>query len=570
MILSAHGLDPESPLQTDLCIVGAGAAGITIAMQFAATGLNVLMLESGGRRPDAESQSLCAGELAIPSLHPPADRYRRRGLGGSTTLWGGRCAPLDPVDFAPRPWLNLPSGWPIAYADLLPYWHSASAIAELGAFDFAASTAVPGGMRPMFSNFASEAVSTDRIERFSRPTNFATAHAAALQRSRHITTLLHATCQQIVLTPDGTSVHHLAIAVEGGSRFTVQARMVVLAAGGLEVPRLLLNSQSHYPAGIGNAHGHVGRHYMCHLAGTLGVLTPGAGPKPFHGYDQTKEGVYCRRRLSIEPWAQQAARIGNAVARLHHPRIANPAHRSGPLSALYLARALLPYEYRLRLADPAPPAPRAHLANLAHDPAAAARFAITMLRRRVLAARKYPSITVVPKTGLFTLDVHAEQLPNPASRITLAHDRDRFGMRQPRIDWRYTQADIHTVRGTLSLIAAALETGGHATLAWNPDAVEAEMLREGAYGGHHLGTTRMSADPHTGVVDADCRVHGTTNLYIAGGAVFPTSGQANPTLTILALALRLADHLKLQLHSAPTTGRQIHSGIARQAAVLSV
>jgi choline dehydrogenase-like flavoprotein len=179
-------------------------------------------------------------------------------------------------------------------------------------------------------------------------------------------------------------------------------------------------------------------------------------------------------------------------------------------------------------------------------------------------------LTVVPRTGRFTLDVHAEQLPNPASRITLAGAQDRFGVRQPRIDWRYTQADIRTVRGTLSLIGSALETGGHGTLAWDPDAVEADILRDGAYGGHHLGTARMSADPRHGVVDADCRVHGIDNLYVAGGAVFATSGQANPTLSILALALRLAACLRERLRDAGGGGVVIHAGNARQAAVLSV
>jgi choline dehydrogenase-like flavoprotein len=574
MILSAQGLDPSAPLQTDLCIVGAGPAGIAIALHCAAAGLDVLVLESGGMMADAHSQTLCEGEVVDPALHAPATMYRRRGLGGCSTLWGGRCAPLDPIDFAPRPWLNFAGGWPITHAELQPYMAAAADIAELGAPDFNAATALPGGMRPMFHGFAHEAVSTERIERFSRPTNFATTYGTALRSSRRITVLLHATCRQILLAPNGGAVRHLEVAAEDGSRFLVAARGVVLAAGGLEIPRLLLASTAHAAQGVGNAHDQVGRHYMCHLAGTVGVFTPAAGPAPYHGYDRASGGVYCRRRLSIEPWAQQASRIGNAVARLHHPRLADPAHGSGPLSALYLSRALLPGEYTRRLASgangEAAAGATAHLANLARDPVAATAFVLNMLRRRVLAARKYPSLTVVPRTGRFTLDVHAEQLPNPASRITLAGAQDRFGVRHPRIDWRYTQADIRTVRGTLSLIGSALETGGHGTLAWDPDAVEADILRDGAYGGHHLGTARMSADPRHGVVDAACRVHGIDNLYVAGGAVFATSGQANPTLTILALALRLAAHLRERLREAAGGAVAIHAGNARQAAVLSV
>jgi choline dehydrogenase-like flavoprotein len=557
MIVSARGLAMTPVIETDLCIVGAGAAGIAIALQFAGSGHAVLLLESGGERPDAQGQSLCAGEVVDPALHPPAEAYRRRGLGGCTTLWGGRCVPLDDIDFAPRPWLGLPALWPMQYEDLVPYWHRAAALAELGPRnyreDYDAETAIAGGMRPMFAGFADAAVSTNRIERFSRPTNFAAQYGPALRASRRITTLLHATCREILLTPDGRAVRQLEVGLEGGGRLAVRARCIVLAAGGIEVPRLLLASTSHSAAGIGNAHDQVGRNYMCHLAGTLGTVAPAVGTKPYHGYDRTKDGVYCRRRFSIDSWAQQAAGIGNAIARLHHPRIANPDHGSASLSSLYLASGLLPAEYTRRLATPAPSRRAAHLRNIARDPAGAVAFGLAMMRHRFLAARKYPSVTVVPRHQLFTLDVHAEQLPNPDSRITLAQPRDRFGVHLPRIDWRYLPEDIRTVRGTLALIGGALEAGGHATLAWDPAGVEADMLRDGAYGGHHLGTARMSETPRTGVVDADCRVHGVENLFIAGGAVFPTSGQANPTLTILALALRLADHLKVHLAEQAAT-----------------
>jgi choline dehydrogenase-like flavoprotein len=126
---------------------------------------------------------------------------------------------------------------------------------------------------------------------------------------------------------------------------------------------------------------------------------------------------------------------------------------------------------------------------------------------------------------------------------------DGYGMPRLRVDWRYLPADINSVRAAVALFAGALEAGGHGTLAVDMDRVRDDVLRHGAYGGHHLGTARMAASPRDGVVDANCRVHGVANLYVAGGAVFATSGQANPTLTILALALRLADHLADQLRA---------------------
>jgi choline dehydrogenase-like flavoprotein len=508
-------------------------------------GARVLLLESGGRRPDQASQELCRGEVADPKLHCPPHTYRRRCLGGSSTIWGGRCVPLDPVDFAPRPWLDLAAAWPIAHADLIPYWRRAHVLAELGTYDYSASVAVRGGMRPMFPGFADAVVSTDRIERFSRPTDFGRAYADRLSRSRVIDVLLNASCTQIALESGGGSVRHLACATRAGGHFHAKARAYVLAMGGLEVPRLLLASRTQMPEGIGNAHDQVGRHYMCHLGGTVGTFVPTPGCLPFHGYERSAEGIYCRRRLSIEPWAQRGWRIANVIARLHHPGLADPAHRTGAFSALYLARTLLPFEYAAHLGAPNGPAlALPHLLNVARDPLSTARFAWQMLSRRLLAPRRYPSLTVPPRSGRFTLEVHAEQLPNPASRVTLSRETDRFGVPQPRIDWRYLPTDIRTVQVTLGLFAQALAAGMHGVLAFDPERVEAEILRDGAYGGHHLGTTRMSSSPQTGVVDADCQVHGVANLYVTGGAVFATSGQANPTLTILALALRLADYLR--------------------------
>jgi len=541
-------IDGVTLLRAEICIVGAGPAGIAIALALADGGARVLLLESGGRRPDAESQSLCRGEVADPAMHCPPHTYRRRCLGGSSTIWGGRCVPLDPVDFAPRPWLDLPSGWPIMHSDLVPYWHRAHDLAELGSYDYSARTSVRGGMRPMFQRFADAVVTTDQIERFSRPTDFGRTYADKLGSSRAIDALVNATCTEIVLEPGGRAVRHLACHTRAGASFHARASAYVLAMGGLEIPRLLLASRGVVRCGVGNVYGQVGLHYMSHLGGIVGVFTPAPGRRPFHGYERAEGGVYCRRRLSIEPWAQRGWRIANVIARLHHPKLADPVHRTGAFSALYLARNLLPSEYATHLGGGGREAtPLGHLLNVARDPFGTALFAWQMLSRRILAARRYPSLTVPPRSGRFTLEVHAEQLPNPASRVALSDELDRYGVPQMRVDWRHQPADIRSVRVALSLFAQALAAGAHGALAFDVEQVEADILRDGAYGGHHLGTARMSATPRTGVVDANCRVHGMENLYIAGGAVFATSGQANPTLTILALAVRLADHLRQQI-----------------------
>jgi choline dehydrogenase-like flavoprotein len=186
----------------------------------------------------------------------------------------------------------------------------------------------------------------------------------------------------------------------------------------------------------------------------------------------------------------------------------------------------------------------AHLRNVLIDAPATAVFLMHWLRHRTLAARKFPSVIVYPRRPRYSLDFHAEQEPNPASRVRLSDARDELGMRRLHVDWRYTERDVHTVKASLAALAQAMRDSGVGSFDYAPEEVEHEMTRYGAYGGHHIGTARMGTDPADSVVDADCRLHELDNLYVSGAAVFPTSSQANPTLTIVAMALRLGDHLK--------------------------
>lgn len=185
-----------------------------------------------------------------------------------------------------------------------------------------------------------------------------------------------------------------------------------------------------------------------------------------------------------------------------------------------------------------------HLLNVATDPWHTAGFLLHWIRYRTLAERKFPSVVLKNKTNLFSLDVHGEQAPNPDSRITLAQQTDALGMPCSRVDWRYSSIDIESVDKTLSLLGSELKRQKLGELSYDSASLASDLTMYGAYGGHHIGTARMGDDPRHSVVDANCKVHAVANLYVASAAVFPTSSQANPTLTIVALALRLADHLK--------------------------
>lgn len=546
MILAAETLADGVSLEADVCIVGTGAAGIPLALSLAGKGLRILVLEAGRHREEPAVQDLYRGEVADERLHSPPDKYRHRRFGGSTAIWGGRCMPFDPIDFERRHYLPE-SGWPITYADLAPFFPAANALAEAGDFEYDADKVFDAERQPLFRGFRSALVRTNSLERFSCPTNFALRYERRLQLAPEIRLLLGANCTQIMARPDSDTITGLEAKTLSGKCFAVRARAYVLATGGLETPRLLLASRAIRPAGIGNENDLVGRYYMCHIAGNVGSLkVNGSLDQVRHGYEISPEGIYCRRRLCLSADAQRQLGVGNMVARLHFPRIADPSHRNGVLSGLFLARRFISYEYGKRLNDGSPPSlwlHARHLRNIVADPLDTTTFAFNWLRKRTLAERKFPSVILRNRTNLFSLEVHSEQMPNAHSRVTLTDETDALGTPRIRVDWRYRAEDIASVRKTLETFAAEFDRTGVASFSFDPETLEEDLTRFGAYGGHHIGTTRMGDNPATSVVDSHCRVHSTTNLYIASSSVFPTSSQANPTLTITALALRLGQHL---------------------------
>jgi choline dehydrogenase-like flavoprotein len=548
VIVDANEIPVGSKLRADVCIVGAGPAGISLALSLSGQGLAIVLLESGRAHLDAATQMLCDGEVADDKLHSPPDKYRQRRFGGSTAIWGGRCMPFNAIDFERREWM-ADSGWPISLDDLLPFYPEANKLAEAGRFAYDARDAFGKDAPPMFRGFDSDIVRTDGLERFSCPTNFGARYARRLKVASDIRVLLGANC--VGLQQDGPKMQGVEVRTLEGRRFGIEPRVTVLATGGIETPRLLL------ACNIGNEHDVVGRYYMCHIAGNVGSLVVNGAPSNVrHGYEISPEGIYCRRRLSIAEHEQRRLGLANAVARLHFPRITDPRHRSGVLSGLYLSRKFISYEYGKRLNDGTPPTlalHARHLWNVVSDPLDTTAFLAHWIAKRTLAERKFPSVILRNRSNRFSLEMHGEQAPRATSRVTLTGRRDAVGMPQVHIDWRYGPDDIESVRRTLDTIAAEIARSGIGQLTYDAATLEEDLLRFGAYGGHHIGTARMGTDPRTSVVDAQCRVHSTDNLFVAGSAVFPTSSQANPTLTLIALSLRLGRHLAERLSRKAVT-----------------
>ena len=533
----------------DVVIVGAGAAGLTLAQALEGQGRKVLVLEAGALRETRAGRGDYAGEVAAGSSHPLPDLYRVRALGGTSRIWGGRCIPFDRIDFERRDWVDH-SGWPLPYEGLAPYYGAALVAAEAGGDAFDPATVLPGEQAEMVPGLDGAAIQTT-LERFSRPTDFWKRFNRALRVSRDVHVLPGTAVVDIGLRDNGREVEHLDVVSRSGRRHRIRAAAYVLASGGLETTRLLLASNRVKRQGIGNDGDQLGRYYMSHLCTTAAqvTFTPARGGTVAYDYARDAEGIYVRRRLWFTEAAQRRHRLLNVTFRTHLPEPGDPSHENAILSAMFLAKSFVQREYAAKFSE-SPVAARGyarHFANILRQPRALSRFARLWLRDRTLASRKLPSVVLPATRDRYILEFHAEQAPNPASRVTLGAMRDRYDLPRLHIDWRASAVDIDSVQRAHALLGQELEATGTGTLSFDPDILADRIAKFGIVGGHHIGTTRMSVDEASGVVDADCRVHGVANLYVASASVLPTSGQANPTLTVLALSLRLADHLRSAL-----------------------
>jgi choline dehydrogenase-like flavoprotein len=264
-----------------------------------------------------------------------------------------------------------------------------------------------------------------------------------------------------------------------------------------------------------------------------------------------------RRRLWLTDRAQRDFSLLNTTFRTHLPEPADPSHGDAILSAMFLVKDMVLYEYSRKFVEnPVSWRGRlSHVGNIVRQPFRLATFGTNWLRQRTFAERKLPSVVLGSRENRYELEFHAEQAPNPESRLTLSDERDAFGMPRLKIDWRVSELDLLSLEKSYGLLARELELRGAGKLDFDREKLAFKAKRHGIVGGHHIGTTRMSSDPKQGVVDPDCRVHGVGNLYVASASVFPTSGQANPTLTLLALTFRLAEHLRDRSLAAATAAQ---------------
>ena len=546
MLIDARSLPNNEIIKTDICIVGAGTAGISLAKELIGQRFRVCLLESGGLDPDLETQKLYWGEnIGLPYF--TLDTARARYIGGSSNRWhvaignnslGARMRPLDEIDFEKRDWIPY-SGWPFEKSHLDPYYERAQSICEIEPFTYDVEHWEDSSRTPRLPLIG------DRLKtiifKFGERDPFIKYYPEEIKRAENITTYLHANVIEIETDEPAKTVTRLSVGTLQKNRFWVSAKVFILAAGGIEIPRLLLISNKRQKSGLGNQNDLVGRFFMEHLHFWSGIFVP-SDPNIFNSttlYNNIHRtnGIPIIGKLALTDKALRKEKMVNHCVQLipsialnsilcpfFYPSISSEGVGSAKILASAIRGGNIPGDFAK------------HLSNVL---TAIDDVTITAYRK---IRNKFCKVFNKKRIRMFRLAHMSEQTPNPNSRVILSEERDSLGLNRVRLNWQVSPMDILSAIRTQKIINEELL---HAGLGRVYIQMKDETPPSDLHGGyHHMGTTRMHKDPKKGVVDENCMVHGISNLFIAGPSVFPTGGYANPVLTTVALAVRLADHLK--------------------------
>jgi choline dehydrogenase-like flavoprotein len=545
MLVDARTLPTDEIVETEVCIVGAGPAGITLAREFQNADFRVCLLESGGLEFNKNTQSLCEGE-SVGEDFGKLDTHRCRQFGGTANRWeikigknpvGVRHVPLDKIDFEKRDWIPY-SGWPFDKSHLEPFYERAQSVCKIGPFAYDAE-AWEDAQAPQLP-LNSGRVTTSMFQ-FGPRTIFTDEYRESINQASNITTYLNANVVDIETNETARTVTRVRVACLQGNKFWVCAKVFILAAGGMENAQLLLLSNKTQTAGLGNQNDLVGRFFMDHPLVDGGMLIP-SNRQIFNTtalYDlRLVNNVAVMGKLTLTEEVMRQEKLLNISAILF------------PRPKPYQSKAAKSFDtLRTTIVNAEVPKDTfKHLSNVING----LDYVVPSVYRRLVKQQ-----TFLPSLGsggwsylqgnerrfvAFEVIHQTEQAPNPDNRVMLSAQRDRLNRRIVQLHWRWRDIDIYRIRRAQEILREEIAHAGLGHLQIEGDGELPQLQSPGTH--HHMGTTRMHTDPKQGVVDEHCQIHGVSNLFIAGSSVFPTGGFANPTLTIVALAIRLADHVK--------------------------
>jgi choline dehydrogenase-like flavoprotein len=564
MFIDARTVPDGTSLETDVCIMGAGAAGITLAREFIGQNFRVHIFESGGLEQDDDTQSLYDGEnVGIPYF--PLNSCRLRYFGGTSGHWGGLCFPMRAIDLESRDWIPH-SGWPLTVSDLDPYYERAQKVCHLPVPDWELSNWIKRERNPpllLDSRRVTNRFALMVPELFLR---FGTIYRDQVKAAENVSVYLHANVTEIETDPSVSRVSTVHLACLSGTKLSVKAKLFVLALGGIENPRLLLLSRRNQPAGLGNGADLVGRFFMEHPRFDAGIFVPNSqkvnvdfyephrvSGAPLVGYlsladnvlrEEKMVGVQARLNPIYDP-AYMKAIASPEIASLKMIADSVQHRRSSGDLGMHVSSVLEDLNtWKANFIPTAPvPLPKPSVVEkwIRARPESARQFVSDLLGDLMYAA--YTSLGSGKRVEQVTLATRIDQAPNPDSRVSLTSERDQLGLNRVQLDWRLSPIDIESADRFLEILA--LEMGQKDIGRVQNQLSEDHSIPSDTHGGyHHIGTTRMADDPREGVVDRNCSVHGISNLFVAGSSVFPTAGSGTPTLTLVALALRMADQIK--------------------------
>jgi choline dehydrogenase-like flavoprotein len=555
-VLDLNQLEPDSLTETDLCIIGAGPAGLSIANEFVGTSTRVLILESGGLADEPDTQALYEIESTGAPRIINQDMLRTRVLGGSSHVWAGRCTPFDASDFERRSWIPF-SGWPLTLTELEPYLARAAPYLGVAPVPYDETLWRRFRVDPPQPSLDYASLSP-KFWQFSKgrggrgPMHFGRDWVGA--EAQNIKILLHANVTHINISSDGARFSSVDVSSLNGKRTRIQSRAAILCCGGLENARLLLASNRVFPEGVGNRNDLVGRFLMDHVSSTVGYFDPDAAfdlRARFGTYwldDSGGRHVYLHG-LGLSPEAQERCQLLNCHA---YVDVSDPADNDSWAALKRLTSSVRSG----RISGPDARQVLRHFGEIGRS-----------LHRRRFKHR--PHLGAVKRVEIHLI---LEQLPDPESRVTLSKDkRDALGMPLSSLHWKISDTERLTARRMVQLLVQEFKRLGLPIPQGIPALEEqTEWIANCTERAHPTGTTRMSSNPKEGVVDANCEVHGVRGLFVSGSSVFPTAGAANPTLMIVAIALRLADHLKVHLsadEAAAGAPSPVRHGIVEDVAV---